>query len=199
MPIHRSLTVIALLLWAVSGMAEEASSDTPAAEEQAPVIPAEAEDAETAENSENVPPDGTDGRSPSESAEASDEPMGDTDADGESGQVRLELNKLSALDDACRAYVVARNQTEADFDQLRADIVMFDADGIVNKRLAVDLAPLPAGKTSLKVFDIGGLACDDIGQMLLNQILDCRDADGERENCLADISVRARGPVPFIK
>lgn len=196
MPIHRSLALIALLLWAVSGTAEESSSDQPVADEQAPVIPAEADNAE---DGPDPGPDRAEGRSPSESAAATDKPMGDTQDDDGPRQVRLELNKLSALDDACRAYVVARNQTEADFDQLRADVVMFDADGIVNKRLAVDLAPLPAGKTSLKVFDIGGLACDDIGQMLLNQILDCRDADGDRENCLADISVRARGPVPFIK
>ncbi len=194
MPIHRLLTVIAFLLWAVSGTAEESSSDQPVADEQAPVIPAEADDAE-----DSPAPDRAEGRSPSESAAATDKPMGDTQGDDAPRQVRLELNKLSALDDACRAYVVARNQTDTDFDQLRADVVMFDADGIVNKRLAVDLAPLPAGKTSLKVFDIGGLACDDIGQMLLNQILDCRDADGDREDCLADISVRARGPVPFIK
>lgn len=194
MPIHRLLTVIAFLLWAVSGTAEESSSDQPVADEQAPVIPAEADDAE-----DSPAPDRAEGRSPSESAAATNKPMGDTQGDDAPRQVRLELNKLSALDDACRAYVVARNQTDTDFDQLRADVVMFDADGIVNKRLAVDLAPLPAGKTSLKVFDIGGLACDDIGQMLLNQILDCRDADGDREDCLADISVRARGPVPFIK
>src|SRR3546814_13298842 len=42
-----------------------------------------------------------------------------------------------------------------------------DRTGVVAKRLAVQAAPLPAGKTSLKVFDVEGHGCEDIGSIPL--------------------------------
>lgn len=114
------------------------------------------------------------------------------------GGVIVELNKLKQVDNACRAYLVSQNLTDTDFETLLLDVVMFDNHGIVAKRLAVDIAPLPAGKTRLKVFDITGLSCKHIGQLLLNDVLRCKGAKGKRDNCLSLIRVRSRNKVPFI-
>ena len=65
--------------------------------------------------------------------------------------------------------------------------------------LAVEGAPLPREKTSLKVFDIAGLPCDGIGRILLNKLTACSDGEGKRSDCLGMISTRARGPIAFIK
>src|SRR5699024_11791129 len=73
------------------------------------------------------------------------------------GGITVELNKLQPEQDACRAYLVTQNLTDTQFDSLQLDIVMFDNDGIVAKRLVVEVAQLPPGKTSLKVFDIKDL------------------------------------------
>ncbi|MCG8544912.1 MAG: Tat pathway signal sequence domain protein [Alphaproteobacteria bacterium] len=113
--------------------------------------------------------------------------------------VRIELNKLEPQGDACRAYLVLQNGTDSAFASLKLDLVMFDTDGVVAKRLAVETAPLPAGKTSLKVFDMKALACERVGRLLLNTIMKCADASGDRENCLDSIATAARGSVPFIK
>ncbi len=59
--------------------------------------------------------------------------------------------------------------------------------------------PLPAGKTSLKVFDIEGLACERLGRLLLNDVMACADASGAREGCQALVSPSARGAMEFIK
>lgn len=118
--------------------------------------------------------------------------------DGPDG-VALELNKLEPVDGACRAFLVIRNATPARFETLQLDLVMFDTDGIVAKRLAVDAAPLPAEKTLLKVFDIKGQSCGQIGQILLNGVLACRDSEGQRDDCLKMLSVTSRGEVLFIK
>lgn len=120
-------------------------------------------------------------------------------ASAQSPTLGLELNKLEAAGDACRAYLVLRNRTDDAFATLKLDLVMFDGDGIVARRLAVDAAPLPAGKTSLKVFDIAQLACPRIGQMLLNGVLDCAGAAGPYDDCLARLEPTARGDVPFTK
>jgi len=115
------------------------------------------------------------------------------------GTVSIELNKLEPNGAACRAYVVLNNATEAVFKTLKLDLVMFDTDGIVAKRLAVETAPLAAGKTSLKVFDIDGLGCPQIGRMLLNDVISC-DASGDSSgDCLAAMAPKTRGDVPFIK
>lgn len=114
------------------------------------------------------------------------------------GGIDVELNKLESVDNACRAYLVTQNLTDVGFETLQMDIVMFDKNGIVAKRLAVEIAPMPPGKTSLKVFDIAGLACDQIGQLLLNDVIQCRDTDGVRHDCLSLLKVTSRGAVPFI-
>ncbi|GAB3678199.1 Tat pathway signal sequence domain protein [Salinisphaera aquimarina] len=115
------------------------------------------------------------------------------------GGVEVELNKLEPVDGACRAYLVTQNLTDTRFDAFQLDVVMFDNDGIVARRLAVQIAPMAPQKTSLKVFDIKNLACGDIGQLLLNDVLECRDSDGARDDCLSLISVSQRGNTPFIK
>lgn len=114
------------------------------------------------------------------------------------GGVDVELNKLQQVDDACRAYLVTQNLTDTDFKSMQLDIVMFDDDGIVGKRLAVEIGPLAADKTSLKVFDIGGLPCENIGQLLLNNVIQCQDSKGKRDDCLTLIHVSSRGKVAFI-
>jgi len=113
--------------------------------------------------------------------------------------VSVELNKLEPNGAACRAYLVLENGTGSAFGTLKLDLVMFDSDGVVAKRLAVETAPLPAGKTSLKVFDIEGLACEAVGRVLLNDVMACADASGARDDCLGLVAPAARGPVAFIK
>lgn len=121
-----------------------------------------------------------------------------TAASAQVGGIVVELNKLEQVNNACRAYLVTQNLTDTHFQTLLLDVVMFDNNGIVAKRLAVELGPLPAGKTSLKVFDIVGLPCDKIGQLLLNDVIQCRDKSGVRTDCLSLVRVSSRDEVAFI-
>jgi len=120
-------------------------------------------------------------------------------ASASDGMVRVELNKLEPRDGGCRAYLLLENGTDSAFETLKLDLAMFDPDGVVSRRLAVETAPLPAGKTSLKVFDVDGLSCTDIGSVLLNDVAACADGSGARDDCLGLVAVGARGPVEFIK
>jgi hypothetical protein len=120
-------------------------------------------------------------------------------ARAEDGGVSVELNKLEPAGGACRAYLVLRNASGQAFETLKLDLVMFDGDGVVARRLAVETAPLPAGKTSLRVFDIADLGCDAVGRILLNDVLACGGAQGAYEACLTRLETSARGAVPLIK
>lgn len=115
--------------------------------------------------------------------------------------VRIELNKLEPLETACRAYLLFENRTSGDFQSLKLDLVMFDSEGIINRRLAVEGGPLPAGKTSVKLFDIDGISCDAVHRVLLNAALTCNGAEGEREreNCLRMIETSSRTGAEFFK
>ena len=119
-------------------------------------------------------------------------------ASGTGGSVLAELNKLESSDGGCHAYLVTQNRTEFSFAALKLDIVIFDTDEIVADRLAVEAAPLPPGKTYLQVFETGGLACERIGRLLLNDVIVCADDSGTRDDCLALVVTSARGSVDFI-
>lgn len=117
----------------------------------------------------------------------------------EKGRIGVELNKLEPAGDACRAYLLLSNGTAAAFTSLKLDLVTFDANGIVQRRIAVETAPIGAGKTSLKVFDINGIQCAAIGRMLLNGVLSCKGGKEQTADCLSLVSVSSRAAQPFIK
>ena len=113
--------------------------------------------------------------------------------------LKIELNKLESVEGACRAYMLFENKSGSAFDSLKLDLVMFDPNGVINKRLAVEGAPLPVGKTSVKLFDIKDLACAEVDRILLNDVLSCRGPAGEISDCLVDIDTTSRNSVLFFK
>ena len=117
----------------------------------------------------------------------------------QSGGLSVELNRMDATDGGCSVYFVLENGTGRSFEDLSLDLVMFDTEGVVASRLAVQFAPLPSGKTALRVFDVPNLACGDMGRMLLNDAVGCRDAEGREGGCLAAVATASRTEVEFIK
>ncbi|MEM7176510.1 MAG: Tat pathway signal sequence domain protein [Pseudomonadota bacterium] len=113
-------------------------------------------------------------------------------------KVKVELNKLEAQGSACQAYLVVENATPEAFTTLSLDLVMFDADGVIAKRLAVEMAPLRAGKTSVKVFGIDGAPCDGISRILVNDVLSCAAGGAARKGCIELIETASRSPADLI-
>lgn len=112
--------------------------------------------------------------------------------------ISVELNKLEPSGGACRSYLVIDNALARKFDALALDLVVFDTDAIIARRLAVDLAPLAAERTVVKAFDLDGLACDAVGRVLLNGVLSCSgEGVAAGEDCRALIAPGSRAAVPF--
>lgn len=111
------------------------------------------------------------------------------------GKVLVELNKLELEDGICQSYMLLQNGTNASFEGFTLDLVLFDTDGIIVRRLAAEMAPLRAGKTSVKVFGLNGLACDAIGRILVNDVLDCQADGTPRNDCPDLIETASRGSV----
>ncbi len=117
---------------------------------------------------------------------------------GTPGKIQVELNKLDGQGSACQAYLVVENATGETFSTLSLDLVMFDAQGVIAKRLAVEMAPLRAGKTSVKVFGIEGTPCAGISRILVNDVLSCATGQAARTGCLDLIETASRSSADLI-
>ena len=107
----------------------------------------------------------------------------------EPGAIAIELNKLETQGSQCRAYFVVTNKNSADYEELKLDLVLFRPDGVIGRRFAVDLAPLKSNKRTVKLFELADTPCDDVGSLLINEVMGCRAGSGPVADCLNDISV----------
>jgi hypothetical protein len=103
--------------------------------------------------------------------------------------LRLELNALDTADGRCRASFVIENKSDAALESLRLELVLFNRNGIVQRRLATELGPLRAAKTVVKAFALED-GCDDIGSILVNDVAAC--APGDPAQCLDRLTLSSR-------
>lgn len=114
--------------------------------------------------------------------------------------LHIELNKVEDSGDSCLASFVIRNELGQTLDRFSLDIYVFDRDGIIARQVLLDLAPLPVNKTTVARFSLIQTACDDIGQVLVNNIPSCRsEATGETLDCLAGLTVSSRSRIDLVK
>jgi hypothetical protein len=113
--------------------------------------------------------------------------------------IGLELNKLEQQGGSCRAYLVITNPGTEVFSEFAVDLIVFDRSGTISRRLAVELAPLRSLKTMVKVFDIPQTQCNDIGNILVNDVLHCRAANGDVAGCVDRIATSSKLPIKFSK
>lgn len=91
--------------------------------------------------------------------------------------LQIALNTVEAQPEACRLTFVADNGTGIDISRLVVEAVMFTTAGQVAQFTLFDFAALPIGRQRVRQFDVAGLACPDLGQVLLNGVATCDGAD----------------------
>ena len=113
--------------------------------------------------------------------------------------IALELNKLEPSDKGCRAYIVVSNPSASQLDAFRLDLVMFQKDGVIGRRFALDLGPLRPNKRAVKLFEMDGTKCEDIGSFLVNDVMECRSGGSAVEDCLGRMKVNSLTKVEISK
>jgi hypothetical protein len=109
------------------------------------------------------------------------------------GKLFVEVNKLENADNgSCRAYFLFRNDTQQTFEAFEMSLAVLDGSGVINQLLTINAAPLPAGRTTLKLFEIPGIACANISELLLHEIPSCRPQNGEEMDCFKLIMLNSR-------
>ena len=113
--------------------------------------------------------------------------------------ITVELNKLEAEGQGCRAYFVINNKSATEYQSLKLDLVLFRGDAVIARRFAVDLAPLKGNKRSVKLFDIEGTACNEVGSFLINDVLECKADAAPVDDCMSKIAVSTLSNVQLTK
>lgn len=124
----------------------------------------------------------------------------------EQPQLTLELNKLESVPAAtggggdCRAYIVATDpEAGAKVDALRLDLVLFGTDGVIARRIALDIGPIQPGRIQVRPFELRDLPCDSIGQILINDTMLCKVGGTDYPDCMDRLRTSSRVPTKFTK
>lgn len=89
------------------------------------------------------------------------------------GNLSLELNRVDALESACRLTFLAENGLGTDLETLSLETVLIDTEGRVDRLTLFEFGALPDGTPRVRQFDIPGLACDGLGRVLINGVAAC--------------------------
>jgi hypothetical protein len=121
------------------------------------------------------------------------------EAMAQSKQLVVELNKLEPIANGCRTFFLFRNRTATPFTGFELSLAVLDQKGVIDRLLTVDAAPLPAERTTLKLFEIPQTNCDAIGEILLHEIARCEMATGPVPNCFALVDLQSKGSAALTK
>ena len=116
------------------------------------------------------------------------------------GRLTVELNKVEPGETSgCRAFFLFRNLTSATLDEFEMSLAILDGEGIIDRLLTIDAAPLPVGRTTLKLFEIPETSCDAISEILLHDIPACAGPAGAGADCFADLDLVSRAAARLSK
>ncbi len=102
--------------------------------------------------------------------------------------IRVELNSLDGTETQCRMTFVIENKSAA-LDSLKLDLVVFNTESIVYRRILTELGPVRAGRTMVKTFAIES-KCAQVGAVLVNDVSAC--VPGEATACLDGLALSSR-------
>ena len=121
-------------------------------------------------------------------------------AAAQSGRIGVELNKLEDGEDgACRAFFLFRNASDVTLDGFEMSLAILDGGGVIDRLLTIDAAPLPASRTTLRLFDIPETGCAGISEIILHDIPVCEAADAEPRDCYALIDLASRATAELVR
>jgi hypothetical protein len=113
--------------------------------------------------------------------------------------ISVELNKLEPVEKGCRVYTVVDNPGTVGFQTLKLDLILFHTDGVIGRRLMLDLAPLKSAKKTVKMFDLDGTPCEKIGSFLVHDVMECKADTGPVDKCLDAITLKSLSNVQISK
>ena len=103
--------------------------------------------------------------------------------------IRVELNAAESAQNRCRLSFVIENKGESGIESLKLEIALFGRDGVVQRRIELELGPVRKTKTVVKSFVVDP-DCAQIGSILVNNVMAC--TPGEPGACLDRLELSSR-------
>ena len=103
--------------------------------------------------------------------------------------MHVELNAVENAENRCRLTFVIENKGKTALESLKLDLVLFNTEGAVYRRMVVDMAPVRANKTVVKTFGADG-DCAQLGSVLVNEVTACQP--GEPGACQDQLALSSR-------
>lgn len=104
--------------------------------------------------------------------------------------ISVQLNSAQPSEGGCRLSFLA--SSDKTLEQLVFEAVLFTSAGEVDRLTLFDLQDLPAGRARVRQFDVQGLACEGLGQVLVNGLQACSGEGLDPAQCLQGLSVSSR-------
>lgn len=121
-------------------------------------------------------------------------------AQAQEQKLTVELNKFESSDTGgCRAYFLFRNQSGKAFEGFEMSLAILDGQGVIDRLLNIDAAPLPVARTTLKLFEIPEIGCTDISEILLHAIDVCKPQNEENTDCFPMVALSSRASAMLVK
>ncbi len=111
----------------------------------------------------------------------------------------VELNKFEDVEGGCQAFFLFQNTTAQNFEGFEMSLAILSTNGVIDRLLTIDAAPLPANRTTLKLFEIPQTQCASIGEILLHDIGSCKPQNGQEMDCFSILSLGSRTAAPLVK
>ncbi len=116
------------------------------------------------------------------------------------GGLTVELNKFEEIETGgCRAFFLFRNRTETSFEGFEMSLAILDGNGVIDRLLSIDAAPLPVARTTLKLFEIPDTTCAGISEILLHEMTSCKPQNADEIDCFPILDLNSRAAAALVK
>lgn len=121
-------------------------------------------------------------------------------ATAQTGGLTVEMNKFEQNEGGgCRAFFLFRNRTPTNFEAFEMSLAILDQNGVIDRLLSINAAPLLANRTTLKLFEIPEIACDRISEVLLHEISACKPQNEAEMDCFPILNLDSKTSAALVK
>ncbi|MGQ3210870.1 MAG: hypothetical protein ACT6U0_01610 [Shinella sp.] len=106
--------------------------------------------------------------------------------------LEVELNALAGSQKGCLFTFLAVNGFAQDISKVSFEFVIFNDKGTVERLALLDFRDLPAGKSKVRQFDVPGVKCETVKNLLINDAPVCEGAGLEKGRCMDGIVTRTK-------
>jgi len=110
----------------------------------------------------------------------------------------VELNAMRNVGGACRLTFLTQNRTGASIGQAVFETVIIDASGGVVSLSLFDFRDLPADRPRVREFDVPNMACENVGQVLINGVSKCSIDGADSGVCAEELTLSSRLDVELL-